>query len=114
MEIKKYGSKHRWYKYIIPKQLTKVEPVYRWLFWIIKLNKEEYQKELLKRGQHTFIYCPKCNTELISSNSIVKDTDFVYCKCQFCNTKSKWDFDAPCPILVDYDKKEDDNVENEN
>lgn len=112
MEIQKYGNNSRWYKYIIPKQLTKVESLYRWLFWIIRLDKEEYQELLHKKGQNTFIYCPKCDTEMISNNSFVKDTDFVYYKCKCCGTKSKWDFDAPCPILVDYDSKEE--VENEN
>jgi len=54
-----------------------------------------------KKKQNTFCYCPKCNNELISSNSFIKDTDFVYYKCNKCGQESKWDFDFPVPILVE-------------
>ncbi len=67
----------------------------------IKNNKEKYEKTLYKKTkQSTFIYCPKCDNELISSNSFVKDTDYVYYKCSNCRYESKWDFDFPCPILI--------------
>lgn len=49
--------------------------------------------------QKTFIYCPKCNNELIKNGNLIKDTDFVYFKC------IKWDFDTPCPILINGDKQ---------
>ena len=55
--------------------------------------------------QRTFIYCPKCNNELIKNGNLIKDTDFVYFKCSKCGNESKWDFDTPCPILI----KESDN-----
>lgn len=49
------------------------------------------------KEQRTFIYCD-CGNELITSNSFIKDTDFVYYKCSRCGKESKWDFDAPVPI----------------
>ncbi len=53
-----------------------------------------------KEKQTTWCYCPKCNNELCSSNSFVKDTDFVYYKCSQCGHDSKWDFDFPAPVLM--------------
>lgn len=101
-DIQIHSDKRNWYKYLLPKQLTKTEPIFRWLFWVYKLDRKEYQEKLHKEGQNTFVYCPKCNTELISSNSFVEDTDFVYYKCANCSTMTKWDFDFLCPILVEY------------
>lgn len=100
-----HSRKSDWYKYLKPKRLTLKHnpPIYKWLIWYIALDKKEYQELQHKRGQNTFIYCPKCDTELISSNSFVKDTDYVYCRCRNCGTESKWDFDAPCPILIKED-----------
>lgn len=57
-----------------------------------------------KNKQTTFVYCPNCDNELISSDSFVKDEDFVYYKCSECDIESIWDFDAPAPILIRYDK----------
>lgn len=57
-----------------------------------------------RKKQRTFVYCPHCNNELISSNSFVEDTDFVYFKCKKCGTESKWDFDTPVPLLVEGSK----------
>lgn len=102
MEIKVHSDKKNWYKYIKPKQLTKAVPVYRWLFWVYRLDKKEQQEKLYKQGQRTFVYCPHCDNELISSESFVKDTDFVYYKCANCSTESKWDFDCPAPYIVGY------------
>lgn len=101
-DIQIHSDKKNWYKYILPKQLTKSEPIFRWLFWVYRLDKPEYQEKLLKQGQRTFVYCPHCETELISSNSFVADTDYVYYKCANCKTETKWDFDFLCPILVEY------------
>ena len=106
MKIAIHKAKYRhsqWYYYLKPKRLTLSSnpAIYKWLFWTIALNKEEYQKLRLRQGQRTFIYCPKCDNELISSNSFVKDTDFVYYKCINCGAKSKWDFDFLTPILVE-------------
>lgn len=52
------------------------------------------------KKQTTFCYCPKCNNELCSSGSFIKDTDFVYYKCSECGLGTKWLFDAPAPILI--------------
>ena len=59
---------------------------------------------LVKRKQTTFIYCPKCNNELIKNGNFIKDTDLVYYKCSKCRKESKWDFDAPTPILIEEEK----------
>lgn len=56
------------------------------------------------KKQKTFVYCPKCNNELVRNGNLIKDTDFVYYRCSKCGHESKWDFDAPCPILVEGDK----------
>lgn len=55
-------------------------------------------------NQRTFVWCPVCNQDLVSSNSISEDTDYVYYQCSNCNTKSKWNFDCICPILISYKK----------
>ena len=54
-----------------------------------------------KKKQTTFVYCPKCNNELVKNGDLIKDTDFVYYKCSKCGHESKWDFDTPCPILLE-------------
>lgn len=51
--------------------------------------------------QKTFVFCT-CNNELTSTNSFVKDTDLVYYKCSECGEESRWDFDAPCPIKINF------------
>ena len=56
--------------------------------------------KLHRRGQKTFIYCPRCGTELISTDCFVKDIDLVYYKCKCCGLETGWDFDAPVPILI--------------
>lgn len=68
-----------------------------------KTNKQKFEEKQLKKGQSCFCYCD-CGNELISSNSLVKDTDYVYFKCSICGKESKWDFDVPCPILLKGDK----------
>ena len=96
-----------WYKFILPKDLRLIEPKIKWLFWDIEFTPTE-QRDYIhdKTGQSTFVYCPNCNNELVSSNSFVKDTDYVYYKCDRCGTDSKWDFDFMCPILVEFGKEE--------
>lgn len=69
-----------------------------------KTEKQKFQEKQLKKGQRTFAYCPKCDNELISSNSFIKDTGYVYYKCDKCGTESKWDFDFICPILLEWSK----------
>lgn len=70
-----------------------------------KSEKQKFEEKQLKKGQTCFCYCPKCDNELISSNSFIEDTDYVYYKCSKCGTKSKWDFDFPCPILLESEEK---------
>lgn len=102
MKIGIHSRKSDWYKYLKPKRLTLKHnpPIYKWLIWYIALDKKEYSKLKNKKGQNTFVYCPICDNELISSNSIVKDTDYVYYKCKNCGHEGEFYFDAPCPILV--------------
>jgi len=65
-------------------------------------------KKELKR-QRTFIYCPTCQNELISGRefsserliAMDKDRLLEWFKCNVCKTITKWDFDAPTPILVE-------------
>ena len=54
-----------------------------------------------KQKQYTFVHCPKCNNELISSNSFIKDDDgIIKYKCKICGNVSFWDFvHYPIPIL---------------
>lgn len=47
-----------------------------------------------------FCWC-ECGNELCSTDSFVKDTDFVYYKCSQCGKESRWDFDAPAPLRTD-------------
>lgn len=75
----------------------------------MKLNHYWWQeaKKCLKmawnnRNQRTFCYCPVCKQDLCSTDSFVKDTDFVYYDCSRCKTKSKWNFNALAPILIDW------------
>lgn len=65
-------------------------------YFIKKMNEQNN-----KRKQLTFIYCPKCNNELIKNGTFIKDIDLVYYECSQCGKKSKWLFDAPTPILIE-------------
>ncbi|WP_442637772.1 hypothetical protein [Rossellomorea marisflavi] len=58
-------------------------------------------KKKEKQTQSTFCYCPKCNNELISSNSFVSDEELVTYKCSECSHVTKWLFDAPVPLLIE-------------
>lgn len=55
-------------------------------------------------NQKTFIWC-HCGNELCSTNSWIasqdKTLDIEYYKCTKCGVASKWDFGAPCPILIE-------------
>ena len=51
--------------------------------------------------QTTWCYCPGCKQDLVSSNSLVSDTDVVLYHCVECGTESRWDFDHyPCPVRI--------------
>ena len=54
-----------------------------------------------KPKQTCFVYCPKCQNELVSSNSFVEDKDgIVKYKCDKCGNVSFWDFTHfPVPYL---------------
>lgn len=67
-------------------------------FILFKIMNYKDKKE--KNKQRTFVYCPKCNNELVKNGYLIKDIDFVYYKCSKCGYESKWDFDLPCPILI--------------
>jgi len=55
----------------------------------------------IKRSQNAFVYCPKCENELISSQSFVSEEEVVTYKCTKCGEVSKWDFDiCPIPVLL--------------
>ena len=73
--------------------------MFNWFRKNKKSERQKFEEKQLKKGQYSFCYC-KCGNELISSNSLLMDTDFVYFQCSKCRKISKWDFDAPCPILV--------------
>lgn len=68
-------------------------------FLYYKIHMYKYKKE--REKQRTHVYCPKCRNELIANGNLIKDTDFVYYKCSKCGHESKWDFDTPCPILIE-------------
>lgn len=54
-----------------------------------------------KNKQYTFLYCPKCNNELVKNGRFIEDNDGIvkYC-CSKCGNISFWDFgNFPVPIL---------------
>lgn len=53
---------------------------------LIKKYKEE-------KEQKTFIYCPRCNTEMISNENFIEDKEgIVEYECSKCGCISFWDF----------------------
>ena len=44
--------------------------------------------------------CPGCHKDLVSSVSNYWDDGLVYYTCSNCGVQSRWDFDAPIPILL--------------
>lgn len=113
MKICKHKAKYKhsqWFYYLRPKRLTLMSspPIYKWLFWVISLDKKEYREFLHKRGQNTFIYCPKCDLELISSESwkSIKEDGTEVFKCKNCGFESIWNFDLPCPTLLEKGEEE--------
>jgi hypothetical protein len=50
----------------------------------------------------SFIYCPKCRIRMNGKNYqpyMYDDDDMIVYTCS-CGCKSRWDFDAPCPLLL--------------
>lgn len=91
-----------WYKNLKPKRMNpKMENrprYYSWLGFIF------YNSKKLTEEQTTYIYCPTCHTELISTGSYIgiDDKKLEHFTCNICGTHSVWDFDMPTPILKDY------------
>lgn len=54
-----------------------------------------------KPKQYTFVYCPKCNNELVSNGRFIEDNDgIVKYRCSRCGNVSFWDFaHFPVPYL---------------
>lgn len=54
-----------------------------------------------KHEQYTFIYCPRCNVELIKNGLFITDKDgIVQYGCPNCGITSFWDFaHYPAPML---------------
>lgn len=71
-------------------------------FEILKAIKEKSRYN----NQRTKCFCPKCDNELCGSNSyqnLMNDLNrYEYFKCSKCGEESKWDFDTPVPILINY------------
>lgn len=54
-----------------------------------------------KNKQHTFVYCPKCNNELVKNGRFIEDNEGIvkYC-CSKCGNISFWNFaNFPAPML---------------
>ena len=51
-----------------------------------------------KEKQRTFLYCPKCNTELFKNGILIKnDYGIVEYNCPNCGNTSFWDFSFSAP-----------------
>lgn len=59
------------------------------------------KKKINKRRQHVFMYCPKCNNELIKNGTIIEPgRDIVKCMCNRCGNISFWDIaHYPVPVI---------------
>lgn len=91
----------KWYKQLKPRFINpkmKGRPrIIGWLGFIF------YNEKHLKEEQTTYVYCPRCHTELISTNSYYGQDEkgLEHFKCTICKTHSIWDFDTPTPVLID-------------
>jgi hypothetical protein len=56
------------------------------------------------RKQNTFCWCPLCGEDLCSNRSFKSDTETIKYECSNCGCRSSWNFDAPLPILIKFDK----------
>jgi len=53
------------------------------------------------RNYPTRCYCPHCRQDLVSrGNMLSDDGDVVIYICAHCETRSRWLFSAPVPILL--------------
>jgi predicted RNA-binding Zn-ribbon protein involved in translation (DUF1610 family) len=53
--------------------------------------------------QTTRVYCPTCRNELVANGVLLYDspTHGVLYRCDNCDSFSRWDFDAPAPLLLE-------------
>ena len=67
------------------------------------ITSEIINKHRFKKKQYTFIYCPKCNKDLIKNGHFIEDNDgIIKYKCAKCGEISFWDFaNFPVPMLRD-------------
>lgn len=70
----------------------------------LRVAVEAVKKEVERRKQCTFCYCPICHRDLVAQRTaLVEDKELVKYECRVCGTLSEWNFDiSPAPILVDY------------
>jgi len=49
------------------------------------------------------VFCPTCRTELTAGAAKCWEDrhGYVHYECDMCNTRSRWDFDLPVPVLID-------------
>ena len=69
----------------------------------IKTIVEEWDKAKVK--QTWWVYCPACGNELTAADDeslYHYEMGLVVYGCAECGTVSKWDFDAPAPILISF------------
>jgi RNase P subunit RPR2 len=64
--------------------------------------------------QTTHCWCPNCRNDLVSGDSkvISNEGPVVIYLCGSCNKRSRWLFDAPCPIFLDITESSDDTKSN--
>ena len=63
------------------------------LLLVITVLYNYVKKEIYKRRQHVFMYCPKCDNELIKNGTIIE-------LCNRCGNISFWDIaHYPVPVL---------------
>lgn len=62
---------------------------------------EIIQNHRLKKKRYTFVYCPKCNNELVKNGQFIEDNDgIIKYRCSKCGIISFWDFgNFPVPML---------------
>ena len=91
------------FRRLTPKKIKNRPKIYSWLGFIF------YNSDKLNEELRCYIYCPRCHTELISTNSYVGQTSkgLEQFRCNVCRTNSLWDFDLPTPVLKDYIESSD-------
>ena len=59
-------------------------------------------KKLFRKDvkQTSFCHCPKCENDLVNSNSLVSAKKYLTYKCSKCSYESYWIPSKPVPILI--------------